>query len=181
MTSQGNVVLHNAEYEIIDQDPHFSRVVKYFRGSDYLKIAAFAASGPLFLAALSGFSSGGKKFHVSPRMFRWSTGLGLTAGFLNQYGVSSLRFQGINENAREVALDRYEIKSRLARGEAPYGESRMPEWIQNTAARNSTYSFLNISVIPWFNLVNHNHHGVSLDRYYETRPGEEKWGFDLKK
>lgn len=183
MTDKGNVVLHNANYEIIDQDPHFTRVVRYFRPSDYLAVGLFTAAGPLYMAAVSYWNSGFKRVHVSPRNIRITAFLGLTAGFLNQYAISSLRFMGIKENGREVAKDRYEIKSRLVAGKTPYGhdESSQPEWIRDVAARNSTYSFLNLGVFPWFNLVKHEHHGVPLDKYYETRPGEESWGFDLKK
>lgn len=181
--SSPNVVLHNAPYEIIDQDPHFKRVVGYFRPSDYVKIGLFGISGPAFLATTSYFSSGGKRLHVSPRMGRVAAILGLSAGFLDRYAVSSLRFQGINENAREVSKDRYEIKSRLAKGLDPYevDENSLSPWLRGVAARNSTYSQLNMAILPWFNLVRHEHHGVSLDKYYETRPGEESWGFDLKK
>lgn len=179
-----SAVLHNAEYEIIDQDPHFTRVVSYFRPSDYLKWGLFAASGPLYLFGASYVQSRGKKVHVSPRFLRYSVILGAAAGFFDRYAVSSLRFQGAKENKREVELDRYYVKSQLAQGKSPYtgdNENLLPKWIRSVAARNSTYSSLNLSVIPWFNFVQHEHHGVDLSKYYETRPGEEKWGFQLSK
>ncbi|ANB11695.1 hypothetical protein AWJ20_4516 [Sugiyamaella lignohabitans] len=180
--ASGNIVLPQADYEIIDLDPHFSKVVQYFRGSDYLKIAAFTASGPAFLGAVSYIESSGKSFHVSPRYLRLATFFGLTAGFLNAYSQSSLRFQGAVENSREVSKDRYEVKSRLAKGLNPYKveESDLPEWIRKVSARTSIHSYNALAFFPWFNLVRHEFHGVSLDKYYVTRPGEESWGFDLK-
>lgn len=179
-----NAVQHKSKFEVIDQDPHFSRVVSYFRPGDYLTWAGFAASGPAFLAGASWFSSGGKKIHVSPRFLRYSVVLGAIAGFLDRYAISTLRFQGELENSAEVAKDRYYVKSQLAEGKSPYtgtGENLMPAWIRSVAARNSTYSSLNMALFPWFNLVQHEHHGVNLDKYYETRAGEEKWGFNLSK
>jgi hypothetical protein len=181
--AKGNIVLPQADYEIIDLDPHFSKVVGYFRFSDYAKIATFTASGPLFLSIVSYVESSGKSFHVSPRYLRLATFFGMTAGFLSQYAQSSLRFQGAIENSREVAKDRYEVKSRLAKGQTPYrqDESDLPEWLRKVAARTSIHSYNALAVFPWFNLVRHEFHGVNLDKYYETRPGEEAWGFDLKK
>lgn len=179
-----NTVLHNAQYEIIDQDPHFSRVVGYMRPTDYLKWGLFAASGPSFLAGISWFSSGGKKVHVNPRFFRYSLMLGAIAGFLDRYAVSSLRFQGVAENSREVKLDRFYVKSKLSEGKSPFTDDNtnlLPDWVRGAAARNSTYSSLNLAILPWFNLVKHEHHGVDLNKYYETREGEEKWGFNLTK
>jgi len=179
-----NSVLHNSKYEVIDQDPHFSRVVSYFRPSDYLTLAGFTASGPAFLAGASWFSSGGKKIHISPRFFRYSLVLGAIAGFLDRYSVSSLRFQGELENFPEVEKDRYYVKSQLAQGKSPFtgtNENLLPAWIRGAAARNSTYASLNLALFPWFNLVQHEHHGVDLNKYYETRAGEEKWGFNLSK
>lgn len=180
--ANNNVVLSQADYEIIDVDPHFSRVVKYFRGSDWLKVGLFTASGPAIVTAIEFFESGRKRFHVSPSAIRITAALGFTAGFLNQYAQSSLRFQGAIENSREVRKDRYEIKQRLAQGLSPYkeNESSLSQWLRRTAAANSTHSFNYLGIFPWFNFVNHEHHGVSLKKYYETRPGEEEWGFNLK-
>lgn len=178
-----NTVLHNSQYEIIDTDPHFYRVVDYFRPSDWVKVGLFTVSGPAFLAACNWGSSGGKKLHLSGRMLRIGGALGFVAGFLNSYAASSLRFAGGSENAREVQKDRFEIKKRLSEGKPAWGEdeSKLPDWLRATAARNSTYSFLNLAVFPWFNFVNHEHHGVDISKYYENRPGEEKWGFNLTK
>lgn len=178
-----NAVLPQADYEIIDIDPHLSRVVSYFRPSDYLKIGLYTVSGPAFLVGCKWFETQGKNMHVSGRFMRLATFFGFTAGFLSQYGQSVLRFQGAIENSREVKKDRYEVKSRLANGLSAYqeDESDLPAWIRTVAARTSTYSNNTLAFIPWVNLVKHEHHGVSLDKYYETRPGEESWGFNLKR
>lgn len=179
---QNNVVLSQTDYEVIDVDPHFSRVIGYFRASDYLKWGLFTASGPAMITAFEFLESGKKRFHVSPSALRITAFLGFTAGFFNQYATSSLRFQGAKENAREVRKDRYEIKQRLSQGLKPYkeNESDLPEWIRRVAAGNSTHSFNYLHLFPWFNLVQHEFHGVSLKKYYETRPGEEEWGFNLQ-
>lgn len=185
MSSQpanNNVVLQQTDYEIIDTDPHFSRVIGYFRFSDYIKVGLFTASGPVLMTAFEYLESGKKRFHVSPGALRGAAFLGLAAGFFNQYATSSLRFQGAIENSREVKRDRYEMKQRLANGQTAWRqeESDLPGWIQRAAAGNSLHSFNYLHAFPWFNLVHHQHHGVSLKKYYETRPGEEDWGFNLE-
>ncbi|VVT57194.1 uncharacterized protein SAPINGB_P005581 [Magnusiomyces paraingens] len=180
MSEFKNVTPIKGEYELIDIDPHFTRVVKYFRASDYLRWALFTASAPLFLVWSEHIQSEGKSRKVSPRTFRIATFIGLASGFIFSYNRSVQRFQGIVENAPEVTKDRYEIKSRLSKGLKPYGDSDLAPWLQRVAARNSTYSSTFTHVFPWFNLVNHEYHGVDLKKYYEVREGEEKWGFDLK-
>lgn len=177
----GNIILPRTDYEIIDMDPYFSKVIRYFRGSDIMKIALFTASGPLVMATSSYFVNSGKSMYVSARYLRASTFLGFVAGFTNAYATSCLRFQGGRENSREVARDRYETKLRLSQGKSVYGieESELPEWTRRVAARNSTNSFHYMAYIPWFNMAKHEFHGVSLDKYYEIRPGEESWGFNL--
>lgn len=106
--------------------------------------------------------------------------ISFTSGFIFSYNRSIQRFQGVIENKREVEKDRYEIKSRLAQGLKPYGETDLSSWLQKIAARNSTYSSTFNHIFPWFNIVNHEYHGVDLKKYYEVREGEEKWGFDLQ-
>jgi hypothetical protein len=179
----GNVVLPRTDYEIIDMDPYYSKVIGYFRASDYLKIALFTASGPLGMVTGSYFMNRGKSMYVSARYLRASTFLGFLAGFTNAYGTSCLRFQGGRENIREVQKDRYETKLRLSQGKSVYGveDSELPEWTRRVAARNSTNSFHFLAYFPWFNMARHEFHGVNLDKYYETRPGEESWGFNLEK
>lgn len=122
----------------------------------------------------------GKSRKITPRGLRLSIVLGLASGFIYSYNRSVQRFLGIIENEREVEKDRYEIKSRLAKGLKPYGETDLNPWLQKVAARNSTYSSTFSHVLPWFNFVHHEYHGVDLNKYYEVREGEEKWGFDLQ-
>ena len=37
------------DYQVIDIDPHFKRVVRYFRPSDYAVWAGATAAGPAFM------------------------------------------------------------------------------------------------------------------------------------
>ncbi|KAG0351273.1 hypothetical protein BGZ54_003339, partial [Gamsiella multidivaricata] len=50
MSSQEQYI--RTEYPVIDSDPHFSRVVRYMRGSDYVAWGALTAGGPAVLLAL---------------------------------------------------------------------------------------------------------------------------------
>jgi hypothetical protein len=52
----------NNEYPVIDTDPHFFRVVRYFRSSDYAAWAAGTAAAPGLLLAM------GKSFSPTPPM-----------------------------------------------------------------------------------------------------------------
>lgn len=174
------------DYELIDIDPHFKRVVGYFRSSD---LGIWLGTTMAFPAALQlweraepsagAFKAPGK---VPGGALRTATLLGFIGGFYLAYVRSSKRFLGWSENSREVAKDRYEIKSLLNQGKLPYGENEsvLDDRMKDIASRNSQYSFTTFAIMPWFNLVNHPYHGVDLKRYYETRQGEENWGFDLK-
>lgn len=175
-----------ADYEVIDVDPHFNRVVSYFRGSDYGAWAASTAAFPLALLAwerlepLAGaFKAPGK---VPAGTLRTATLVGFVGGFYLAYVRSSKRFLGWSENAREVSKDRYEIKKLLSEEKLPYheNESVLDDRLKDIANRNSQYSFTLLAILPWFNLANHPYHGVNIEKYYENRPGEEAWGFKLK-
>lgn len=175
-----------SDYELIDADPYFNRVVSYFRGSDYLAWGASTAAFPLSLLAwerLEPVAGAFKKPGVTPPgALRAATLLGFTGGFYLAYIRSSRRFLGWSENAREVAKDRYEVKKLLSEEKLPYheNESKLDDRMKDIANRNSQYSFTMLAVLPWFNLAYHPYHGVDLKKYYETRPGEEEWGFTLK-
>jgi len=52
------------EYPLIDSDPHFARVVRYFRPSDYATWAVATAAGPTALYL----------FGMSPRSGRYEDG-----------------------------------------------------------------------------------------------------------
>ncbi|KAG0304128.1 hypothetical protein BGZ98_005901 [Dissophora globulifera] len=87
-----------------------------------------------------------------------ATGLGFMGGFLYSYQKSSLRFWGWEENSREQAKNQIEMDARAAAGLPAYGEPTMDEASQAAAARNSKYSALKFSAIPWFNTTNHKYH-----------------------
>lgn len=174
------------DYELIDVDPHFNRVVSYFRASDLGVWAASTAAFPLSLVAwerLDPVAGSFKKPTPVPGMaLRAATLLGFTGGFFAAYVRSLKRFLGWSENAREVSKDRYEIKKLLSEEKLPYheNESTLDDRMKDIANRNSQYSFALMAILPWFNLAYHPYHGTDIRKYYETRPGEEDWGFSLK-
>jgi hypothetical protein len=86
--------------------------------------------------------------------------------------VCPVRFYGFSENSREVAMDMREMVSKAKRGEELYGKSSLTPYMQGVAARNSRYSGLFIHLIPWFNFVNHNQHGVDTAKYYQQAERE---------
>ncbi|KAJ8591782.1 NUXM, NADH-ubiquinone oxidoreductase subunit [Rhizopogon salebrosus TDB-379] len=149
-------------YPLIDADPHASRVVRYFRSSDY---ATWAAGTAAFPAALYFWNM------ADPAKVRLTTSLrlggffGFVGGFLMAYQRSSLRFWGWSENKREEDLDLAELSQRAAEGKPLYGTSTQPEWVQGTAYRNSAWSQLKFSAFPMFNFVNHPYHGTDPAKY----------------
>ncbi|CCE78915.1 Piso0_000950 [Millerozyma farinosa CBS 7064] len=173
-----------ADYEVIDADPHFNKVVRYFRPSDYGVVAAGTAAFPLALQAWERFEPAAGAFKAPGKVpgsaLRVATLLGFFGGFYLSYVRSSKRFLGWSENAREVKKDRYEVKKLLSQEQLPYKEntSVLDDRLKDVANRNSQYSFTVLGIFPWFNWANHPYHGVSIGKYYETRPGEEAWGFD---
>lgn len=58
---------------------------------------------------------------------------------------SLVRFWGWTENAAEVAKDQQEMSQRLAEGKPLYGESHMPQHVQDHSARNSRFAQLKFS------------------------------------
>ncbi|PMD13004.1 NADH-ubiquinone oxidoreductase-like protein 21 kDa subunit [Hyaloscypha hepaticicola] len=161
-----------SEYPLIDSDPHFKRVVSYARPSDYAAGAVFGASGPALMLtweriAPSYVGKGG----FAPIM-RLTGVIGLGAGFLLFYQRSILRFYGFTENKREVEMDMKEMVAKVKKGEPLYGHSTLTPYAQGMASRNSRYSGLFLHVIPWFNFVNHNQHGVDTAKYYQQAERE---------
>lgn len=65
------------------------------------------------------------------------------------------RFYGFTDNTREVEMDMREMVDKVKKGEPLYGTSKVSDYIQGVAARNSRYSELFIHVLPWINIVNH--------------------------
>ncbi|ONH68981.1 hypothetical protein BON22_1678 [Cyberlindnera fabianii] len=106
--------------------------------------------------------------------------LGFVSGFILVYNRSSKRFWGHAENAREVKMDRFQVKKNLSEGKPPFGSKpSMPENLQDVAMRNSKNSQHALFFFPWFSFFTHEYHGIDLKKYYETRAGEEQWGFKL--
>ncbi|KAJ4473597.1 C-terminal of NADH-ubiquinone oxidoreductase 21 kDa subunit-domain-containing protein [Lentinula aciculospora] len=178
-------------YPVLDIDPHFSRVVRYFRASDYAKWAATTIAVPSALLAWEIADPNGLKINrinlapgeklPSGRMAmgnaiqivtrRMVTGmkvaafLGFCGGFLLAYQNSSMRFYGWTENKREEEMDFEELSQRAKEGKPLYGESHQSPWVQGAAHRNSVFSQLKFSAFPMFNFVNHPHHGVDTSKY----------------
>jgi len=149
-------------YPIIDIDPHFNRVVRYFRPSDYAVLAGVTATGPAFMLMME--KTGGPSKGL-PLALKLSTVLSLSAGFLLAYQRSSLRFWGWTENSKEVEKDRSEMAKLFEKGEPLYGPEHMNEFNQKAASWFSKYSALKFSSIPWFNFANHRSHGVDPKKY----------------
>lgn len=175
-----------SDYELIDSDPHFSRVISYMRPLDLGVWAALTVAMPAALVAWEKLEPSAGQFKAPGKIpggaLRVTTLLGFFGGFYLAYIRSSKRFLGWLENNREVAKDRYEVKKLLSQGKNPYHteKSNLDDRLKDTASKFSQYSFLNFAVVPWFNWAYHPYHGVDLNKYYEDRPGEEAWGFKLK-
>ncbi|KAK4495730.1 hypothetical protein PRZ48_012998 [Zasmidium cellare] len=162
----------NTDYPLIDSDPHFMRVMKYARTSDYLAGTALAAAGPSLMLFWEKFSPSdvGKGGFAS--IMRLSGALSVSAGFLYFYSRSVNRFYGFTENRREIDMDMREMTDRVKRGEPLYGKTRLTEYMQGAASRQSRYAGVFIHVMPWFNFVNHNQHGVDTAKYYQNAERE---------
>ncbi|KAI9319842.1 NADH-ubiquinone oxidoreductase complex I, 21 kDa subunit-domain-containing protein [Dichotomocladium elegans] len=151
-------------FPVIDTDPKFTRVVRYFRPNDYAVWALGTAAAPAALWGLERFNPVGVNRNIRVPL-RIGTLIGAFGGFLLAYQNSSLRFWGWSENAAEVAKDEQEMRQLLKEGKPLYGESSMPAHVQEASARNSRFAQLKFSAIPWFNFANHNSHGVDTSKY----------------
>lgn len=176
----------HSEYELIDGDPYFTRVISYFRPSDYVNWGLITASFPIGMKIWEKLEpstgKGMKPSIVTGTTVRAATLLGFVGGFCLNYVRSSQRFLGWRENEREVKKDRYEIKKKLSLGQLPYNEnlSKLDDRSKDISNRNSQYSHLLMFVIPWFNTSYHPYHQVDLKKYYVDREGEADWGFKLQ-
>ncbi|KAI8371910.1 NADH-ubiquinone oxidoreductase complex I, 21 kDa subunit-domain-containing protein [Blakeslea trispora] len=157
----------NAPYPVIDTDPHFFRVVRYFRPTDYAAWAAGAAAAPALLMGMEKMDPVGPARNLRLPL-RLATVVGAVGGFLYAYQNSSLRFWGWSENASEVAKDQAELSQLAKEGKALYGESYMPEYVQDVSARNSRFAQLKFAAYPYFNFASHNKHGVDTSKYSES-------------
>ncbi|KAL9031300.1 MAG: hypothetical protein Q9196_000656 [Gyalolechia fulgens] len=162
----------DTEFPLIDSDPHFKRVCRYARPSDYGVGAATAAAGPggMWLWERVSPSYVGKG-GFAPIM-RLTAVIGLTGGFLHFYSRSIsrssrnvndrplltqrlVRFYGFTENQREREMDMREMVDKVKKNEPLYGKSSLSPHMQGVASRNSRYAGVWLHVIPWFNFVNH--------------------------
>ena len=84
----------------------------------------------------------------------------------------TVRFLGLSENRREIAMDMREMVDKVKRGEPPYGKTELSEHHQGMAARNSRNSGFGLFLLPFFNIVNHPHHGVDTAKYYQQAERE---------
>ncbi|MDP0965202.1 hypothetical protein Q6264_30485, partial [Klebsiella pneumoniae] len=75
--------------------------------------------------------------------------VGAIAGFLMFYSRSQNRFYGFTENRREIEMDMREMTDRVKQGQPLYGKSRLTEYMQGIAARQSRYSGVFLHVMPW--------------------------------
>lgn len=162
----------NSDYPLIDSDPHFKRVLGYARPSDYLAGAAFGACGPALMLWWERISPSevGKGGFAS--IMRLSGFVSLSAGFLLMYSRSQNRFYGWTENRREIDMDMREMTDRVKQGLPLYGKSTLTEYMQGIASRQSRYSGVWLHIMPWFNFVNHPHHGVDTAKYYRNAERE---------
>merc|ERR1712054_167398 len=154
----------HADYPLIDNDPHFKRVIGYARTPDYAVGGLAALSGPGLMYAVEKFAPSHAGRGAFPKIMRLAGAIGITGGFLIFYQRSILRFYGATENRREV--------DKVKRGESLYGESQLSPHMQGVAARQSRYSALFMGVVPWFNFVNHSQHGVDTAKYYQQAERE---------
>jgi hypothetical protein len=69
-------------------------------------------------------------------------------------------------------MDMNEMVSKVKAGQPLYGESQLSPHMQGVAARQSRYSALFMSILPWFNFVNHSQHGVDTAKYYQQAERE---------
>jgi len=149
-------------YPLIDADPHFPRVVRYMRPSDY---AVWAGATAAFPSALYFWEMADPtKARLRPAL-RLGGVFGFIGGFLLAYQRSSFRFWGWSENKSEEERDFAELSQLAREGKPLYGESHQPPWIQNAAYGNSSFSQLKFSAFPMFNFVNHPYHGTDPAKY----------------
>ncbi|KAJ1646564.1 hypothetical protein LPJ64_001954 [Coemansia asiatica] len=152
---------HHAPYPVIDTDPVFSRVVRYFRPTDYAVAAGITAVGPAFMYWMEKYQPSGNPGKPLMRAMKIAGGLGAMAGFCTAYMMVSARFWGLSENTREIKKYRAEYARLKAQGKPINGISTLPLAMQRTAASYSTGAFFNFDIIPWFNFTSHPYHGQS--------------------
>ncbi|KAG8861483.1 hypothetical protein FRB96_002932 [Tulasnella sp. 330] len=156
------VKVAESPYPLIDADPHAFRVVRFMRPSDYAVLAGGTAAAPGILYAMERIDP--SRGPMRPAL-KLAGLLGFVGGFLLAYQRSTFRFWGWTENGREQAKDLAELTQRAREGKPLYGQSDLEPYLQGVAHRNSAFSQLKLSSMPWFNLVNHPHHGTDPAKY----------------
>ncbi|KAM0786524.1 hypothetical protein ACM66B_001982 [Microbotryomycetes sp. NB124-2] len=157
----------NQPYPVVDADPHAARVVRYMRPSDYALWAAGTAAAPGALYFLQMADPAPLPRAGLRPSLKFATWIGFCGGFLLAYQSTSLRLWGWRENDVEVKRDQAELSALAKDGKPLYGGTDLPPYIQGVAHRNSLWSQLKFGALPWFNLVNHPHHGVDTSKYKE--------------
>ncbi|CDZ96246.1 NADH-ubiquinone oxidoreductase, 21kDa subunit, N-terminal [Phaffia rhodozyma] len=152
------------EYPLIDSDPHFWRVVRYFRPADVGTIGLCTGLSCGYVYLMNKWQPSHNKFGLAPVM-RLTACTGLVGGFLIAYARSSYRFWGTWENAREVSKDYAEMRERAEKGLPLYGATEMSEYAQGVAMRQSVRSQGRLAVFPWFNFANHKFHNTEQDYF----------------
>ncbi|KAL2372296.1 hypothetical protein RJZ57_003238 [Blastomyces gilchristii] len=188
------------DYPVIDTDPHVKRVFGYARPSDYVIGAGVGSMSPALFWLMERMHPANASPGTFGKAMRLATAIGFFGGLFTVYntscsmfaflfngilaasGISKLtaplfchiteRFYGFTENSREVEMDMREMVDKVKKGEPLYGVSSLSPYMQGVAARNSRYSSLFIHVLPWFNFVNHDQHGVDTAKYYQQAERE---------
>jgi len=159
-------------YPLIDNDPHIKRVLHYMRPSDYVAGTAIGLFGPSMMLLWERISpSHVGKGGFAPIM-RLSGAIGVVAAFIYATERSTMRFYGFRENQREIDMDMREMVDKVKKGEPLYGKSSLSPHLQGVASRNSRYSGVFLHILPWYNFVNHDQHGVDTAKYYQQAERE---------
>ena len=69
-------------------------------------------------------------------------------------------------------MDMREMVDKVKKKQPLYGESQLTPYMQGMASRNSRYTGVWLHVLPWFNFVNHNQHGIDTAKYYQQAERE---------
>ncbi|EEQ86076.1 hypothetical protein RJZ56_001768 [Blastomyces dermatitidis] len=160
------------DYPVIDTDPHVKRVFGYARPSDYVIGAGVGSMSPALFWLMERMHPANASPGTFGKAMRLATAIGFFGGLFTVYNTSCKRFYGFTENSREVEMDMREMVDKVKKGEPLYGVSSLSPYMQGVAARNSRYSSLFIHVLPWFNFVNHDQHGVDTAKYYQQAERE---------
>lgn len=88
----------------------------------------------------------------------------------------TVRFYGATENAREVQMDMREMVDKVKKGEPLYGHSTLSPYMQGVASRNSRYTGTFLHIMPWFNVVNHEH---VRSKHSENLKGSAKKAYSM--